>query len=37
MTKLEMLIQELCPDGVPYKTLGEILLDIPEVVLILFV
>ena len=24
MTKLDELIQELCPDGVKYKALGEI-------------
>ncbi len=24
MSKLQKLIQELCPDGVEYKTLGEI-------------
>ena len=24
MSKLEELIQELCPDGVEYKVLGEI-------------
>ena len=28
MSKLEELIQELCPDGVEYKTLGEIAVDI---------
>ena len=28
MSRLEELIQELCPDGVEYKTLGEIALDI---------
>lgn len=24
MTKLEELINELCPDGVEYKTVGEV-------------
>ena len=24
MTKLEQLIEQLCPDGVEYKSLGEI-------------
>lgn len=28
MSRLEELIQELCPDGVEYKTLGEIAVDI---------
>ena len=28
MTKLEKLIEELCPNGVEYKTLGEIASDI---------
>lgn len=28
MTKLEELIEQLCPDGVEYKTLGEIATDI---------
>lgn len=28
MSKLEELIQELCPDGVEYKTIGEIATDI---------
>ena len=28
MTKLEELIEELCPDGVEYKTLGEVATDI---------
>ena len=28
MTKLEKLLQELCPEGVPYKTLGEIATDV---------
>lgn len=28
MSKLEELIQELCPEGVTYKTLGEIATDI---------
>ena len=28
MSKLEKLIQQLCPDGVEYKTLGEIAIDI---------
>lgn len=28
MSRLEELIRELCPDGVEYKTLGEIALDI---------
>ena len=28
MSRLEELIQELCPDGVEYKTLGEIAIDI---------
>ena len=28
MTNLERLIQELCPDGVPYKTLDEIATNI---------
>ena len=28
MTKLEKLIQELCPEGVVYKTLGEIATDV---------
>ena len=28
MTRLEILIQELCPDGVEYKTIGEIATDI---------
>ena len=28
MTKLEELIQELCPEGVVYKTLGEIATDV---------
>ena len=28
MTELEKLIMELCPDGVEYKTLGEIAIDI---------
>ena len=27
MSKLEKLIQELCPNGVEYKTLGEIATD----------
>ena len=27
MTKLDRLIAELCPDGVEYKTLGEIATD----------
>ena len=28
MTKLEKLLQELCPEGVVYKTLGEIATDV---------
>ncbi len=28
MTKLEQLIEQLCPDGVEYKTIGEIAVDI---------
>ena len=28
MSKLDELIRELCPDGVEYKTLGEIAVDI---------
>ena len=28
MTKLEQLIEQLCPDGVEYKTLGDIAVDI---------
>ena len=32
MSKLEELIQELCPDGVEYKTLGEIAVDIYRVI-----
>lgn len=28
MTNLERLLQELCPGGVPYRTLGEIATDI---------
>lgn len=28
MSRLEQLIQKLCPDGVEYKTLGEIAIDI---------
>lgn len=28
MSRLEQLIRELCPDGVDYKTLGEIAVDI---------
>ena len=28
MTKLEKIIEELCPNGVEYKTLGEIASDI---------
>ena len=28
MTKLEELIEKLCPDGVEYKTLGEVAIDI---------
>ncbi len=28
MSKLEELIEKLCPDGVEYKTLGEIAVDI---------
>ncbi len=28
MTKLEQLIKELCPDGVEYKTIGDIAIDI---------
>ena len=28
MTKLEQLIKELCPNGVEYKTLGEIAVDV---------
>ena len=28
MSKLDDLIQKLCPNGVEYKTLGEIAVDI---------
>lgn len=28
MSKLDEMIRELCPDGVEYKTLGEIAVDI---------
>jgi type I restriction enzyme S subunit len=28
MTKLEQLIEELCPNGVEYRTLGEIAVDV---------
>lgn len=28
MSKLDDLIEELCPDGVEYKSLGEIAVDI---------
>ena len=28
MTKLEQLLKELCPDGVEYKKLGDIAIDI---------
>ena len=28
MSRLEELIQQLCPDGVEYKALGEIAVDI---------
>ena len=28
VSKLERLIAELCTEGVPYKTLGEIAIDI---------
>ena len=28
MTKLDELIKELCPEGVAYKTLGEIATDV---------
>lgn len=28
MSRLEELIQQLCPDGVEYKTIGEIAIEI---------
>ena len=28
MTKLEQLIEELCPNGVEYRTLGDIAIDV---------